>query len=133
MTDACPPDGPFDQQGRYGLGPVYGLGGLPSENSWGTVWRIAFVVDTHVKGLVLIRGRDLKTQKPVYWSGATGYGPTEPTNAQWHTEMLISMPASGPGKELRFGITSGLAKGHSDCVGIQMDGDGFSENIVGGA
>ena len=132
-SDACA-EGPFDDKGRYGKGPVYGVGANPSSDSWAETWNIAFVVSRQVTGPVLIRGRDLKTQQSILWSGSNAYGPLgDSSRADLHTEMLITMGSTAGAGELRFPITSALKAGHSDCVGVQIDGSGFSEHFTGGA
>jgi len=133
--DACPVDGPLDSKGRYGLGPAYGVGASPTLNAWGAYWHVAVVIETRVKGLVLVRGRDLKTQQAILFGGANAYGPVDPNNPQMHAEMVVDMssqPNLARTAELSFPVTTGLAKGYSDCVEFQIDGRGFTEHFVGG-
>ena len=127
-------EGPFDTSGRYGLGPAYGLGGIPADNSWGTQWHVRIAIDRRVTGLVLIRGRDLTTHQPVLFGGDYAYGPSGDTvRTDLHTEALFDMGTKAGQGELVFPITTALKAGHSACVALQIDGQGFSETFKGGA
>jgi hypothetical protein len=127
-------EGPFDPSGRYGLGPVFGVGGYPSTNSWGSVWHVQVVIDRSVTGPVLMRGRDLTTHQPVLLGGENAYGPVgDPARPDLHTEAIFNMGTTPGSGEVSFPITTGLKAGHSQCVGLQFDGQSFSETFKGGA
>lgn len=133
MSDPCV-EGPFDNNGRYGNGPAYGYGSSPTSTSWGQFWQLRVAISNQVTGLVLIRGRDLKTQQKVLWRGEKAAGPVgDPTQPDLRTEVVYDMGSRASAGETLFPITSALKAGHSDCVGMQIDGSSFTETFRGGA
>jgi hypothetical protein len=133
LGDPCT-QGPFDNHGRYGSGPAYGIGASPTSTSWGQFWDLHFAISNQVTGLVLIRGRDLKTQQDVLWRGSQAAGPLgDPNQPDLHKEVVYDMGSKAGAGETLFPITSALKAGHGDCVGMQIDGSSFTEKFRGGA
>jgi len=139
--DACPADAP--RVSIYGSGPAYGGAPLASyyshKTSWGDYWDIELVVDAGVKGLVLVRARDLRTNQPVIFVGAYAGGPgigsdtVDGKVVRQHLELVLD--TSHPqldeaGLQLMWSFTAGLANGYSACTGWQIDGQGFTETYA---
>lgn len=143
-ADGMCPDGPVTNGDYYGSGPAYAEFGLhaASRTAWGTYGGGALVVDNTVKGLILIRGRDLKTGQPVEFVDRYGYGPAEGTDVvdrthlQRHPEDVLDMDhppsvVTTVGKST-WSLSFGFASGFSGCTGWEVDGPGFSEVFVTG-
>ena len=139
--DACPAGAP--RVSIYGSGPAYGGAPLASyyshKTSWGDYWDIELVVDAGVKGLVLVRARDLRTNQPVIFVGAYAGGPgigsdtVDGKVVRQHLELVLD--TSHPqldeaGLQLMWSFTAGLANGYSACTGWQIDGQGFTETYA---
>ena len=103
----------------------------PTHDSWGLTYKVNIYVNKQVTGLVLLRSRDLKTQQTALWGGPYAYGPSgDPDRPQLKAELLIDMgskPGDGERQLLAF---SALKEGYSDCLGLQIDGRGFSEHLT---
>jgi hypothetical protein len=105
---------------------------VPRRDTWGLTYHVYVYVNRQVAGLVLIRGRDLKTQQPALWGGDYAHGPVGDTEQpQLHTELLINMGSHPRDGEQRVLANSAFKAGHSDCFGLQIDGRGFSEQMIG--
>ena len=138
--DQCPVHTGTNSLGyAFGDGPVYANGASPRPTAWGDYFYIAYYTEPNVRGLVLIRGRDLRSDTirvafvGNYVSGpATGIDPVEGTQYQ---EAVLD--ASHPPARLSNGfgfwtVNQGLPKAASTCDGFQIDGTGFTEFITGG-
>jgi len=117
-----------------GTGPVYATGSPPSLSAWGSYYRIAYFTVPELNGPVLLRGRDLRTGRPLVFVGQLATGSTMGTDivsgdrVQQRAEVVL--PAgSAPGWG-NWRVTQGLPAGESGCLGVQVDGKDFSELIV---
>jgi hypothetical protein len=105
---------------------------VPRTDTWGITYHVYIYVSGQVTGLVLVRSRDLKTQQPGLWGGDYAYGPVPDTERPlFHTEVLINMGSQARDGEERVSASSAFKAGHSDCFGVQVDGRGFSEYMIG--
>jgi hypothetical protein len=135
-TDRCVESPPIDgSTGRYNLGHVAFQGAShTTTDDWGITYHVNVYVSKQVTGLVLIRGRDLKTQQPMLWSGDYAYGPSgDSTRPQFLKELVIDMGSQASSGEKQHLVHSALTAGHSDCFGLQIDGRGFSEHFTSAA
>jgi hypothetical protein len=127
----------------YGTGPAYGGGPLASYSSfktaWGDYWNDEVLVDSNVKGLVLVRALDLRTNQPVVFVGHYSGGPTIGTDTvggkltDQHRELVLDPnhpQLNEGGVQFMWSFVDGLAKGYSACTGWQVDGRGFTETWV---
>ncbi len=126
----------------YGGGPVYGFGGPKATTTWGDYFDAIYVADPQVTGIVLVRIHDIQSDRVGVFIGPYGAGSVVGTDtigskaAQQHAELVLN--ASHPpvtSSTTKWGIwhlQQGLAAGWSGCWGIQVDGLGFSEVVVGG-
>jgi hypothetical protein len=125
----------------YGDGPVYGIGGPASSTSWGDYFDVMYVADPQFTGIVLVRIRDLESDRVGVFVGSYAAGDVVGTDTiagktvQQHAELVLdaSRPAStsGASKWGQWQIRQGLAAGWSHCFGIQVDGPGFTEVATG--
>jgi len=145
-TDPCPetplngPYGGLFPSGLYGSGPVYLAGGRSVSDPWGTYWYLAAVSDPTITGLIVVRGRDLRTGQPVVFVGNWSSGPVLGTDAidgklvQQHVELLLDR-RHPPQNTIQtgtvtWGFTAGLAAGASGCTGWQIDSTGHPTQVV---
>lgn len=145
-TDPCPetplngPYGGLFPSGLYGSGPVYLAGGSSVSDPWGTYWYLAAVSDPTITGLIVVRGRDLRTGQPVVFVGSWSSGPVLGTDAidgklaQQHVELLLDR-RHPPHNTIQsgtvtWGFTAGLAAGTSGCAGWQIDSTGHPTQVV---
>jgi hypothetical protein len=144
------PDGP-EANNLYGAGPVYGAPGWPQpttaselagnfSTSWGLYFYNTFITVAGLNGPVLVRGRDLRTNRPIIFVGNYATGPVVGTdtvdgrlvNQHVYLELEMSHPPSGStaAQQVEWPVILGIDKGWSDCVGFQFDGPGFTETWV---
>ena len=129
-----------------GNGPVYFIDRNPaSVSSWGSWEQLKFVYAPHSPGPVLIRGWDLQSnvavafaQDPLGPSGITASGRVLGTEvvvdkkvqkrseAYFRDEGRSMTPHLYPLNTVMVGLPAGA----SGCVGLQMDGDDFTESFV---
>jgi hypothetical protein len=127
----------------YGAGPAYGGGPLVSYSSyataWGDYWDDELLLDANVKGLVLVRALDLRTNQSVVFVGPYGGGATVGTDViggkstKQRGELVLDTghpQLNEGGIQLMWSFREGLAKGYSACTGWQIDGSDFSETWV---
>ena len=127
----------------YGSGPAYGGAPLATYYSyrtgWGDYWKMELLMDADVKGLVLVRARDLRTHQPVIFVGKYSGGRevgTDTVNGvvlSQHLELVLdtSRPElDEAGLQLMWNFVGGLANGYSACTLWQIDGRGFTETYV---
>jgi hypothetical protein len=138
----CPstPMSTIDYGPAYGSGPVYALGGSPTATDWGTYFAVTYVADAKYKGLVLIRIRDLMSDRhgvfvgPYAAGDVVGADTLNGKSVQQHAELILD--ASNPqarsdkNKWGLWAVQQGISLGWSHCVGIQIDGVGFTELIT---
>jgi hypothetical protein len=126
----------------YGGGPVYGFGGLQATTGWGDYYDATYIADPQLTGIVLVRIHDIRSDRVGVFIGPYGAGSVVGTDTiggkavQQQAELVLdaSHPPATFGTS-RWGIwhlKQGLAAG-TGCWGIQIDGVGFSEVVVGGA
>ncbi|HKW72348.1 MAG TPA: hypothetical protein VJQ08_05930 [Candidatus Dormibacteraeota bacterium] len=131
-TDACV-ETPFDGvTGRQSSGRVAIQGAsAPTQDEWGITYHANIYISKQVTGLVLLRSRDLKTQQAALWGGSYAYGPSgDSVRPQLKTELLVDMGTKPGTGERQLLAQSALKEGHSECQGIQIDGRGFSEQLI---
>jgi hypothetical protein len=139
-TDACPDNPGANTLGHdYGSGPVYADSGSETDIRWGWYYTIPYYADEGVKGLVLIRGRDLRSDKRLTFFSEYGAGPVtgpQVVNGQpERSEVVLDVdnPASRsrPGNVNEWVIDQGMARPWDGCFGIQIDGPNFTEIFTG--
>jgi hypothetical protein len=144
------PDGP-EANNLYGAGPVYGAPGWPQpttaselagnfSTSWGIYFYNTFITVAGLNGPVLVRGRDLRTNRPIIFVGnyatgrVVGADTVDGRLVNQHAYLVLDMshPPSGTSasQQVEWPVIFGIDKGWSDCVGLQFDGPGFTETWV---
>ena len=134
----CPDAGNANQLGyQFGAGPVYANGGSLSTSNWGEFYDVEWFTDPRLTGPVLIRGRDLVTNRDVIFTGTGATGAlvaSDPSQASPALRAEFVLDASHPTqRESGYGVfpvRQGVPNGWSHCVGFQMDGSTFSETIT---
>jgi hypothetical protein len=125
----------------YGTGPVYGIGGPVVSTTWGDYFDVTYVADPQFTGIVLIRIRDLESDRVGVFVGLYASGVFVGTDTirgqmvQQHADLVLDAghhPAtSGTSKWGVWKVRQGLAAGWSHCFGIQVDGAGCTEVATG--
>ena len=146
VGEPCP-EGPVTT-GMIGAGPVYIEGGVGPTTRWGMYWNGSARVDSGLQGLVLIRGRDLRTGRTVVFVGQYAAGRVAGSDdvhgkvLEQRTEHVFDMGNPPPGSsgtvqngaagwdQTHWGFVFGLPAGSSNCTGWQVDGLGFTETFV---
>ena len=132
-----------------GIGPVYLVStDVPAVSDWGGWTAYEFVYFATVPGLVLIRAKDLQTGKqsafvqfPLGPSAITATGRVLGIDhllnrrVSMRTEAVFQDPAHTAamgthGKLPPLDAMVGLQRGASGCLGLQIDGPHFSQNLV---
>jgi hypothetical protein len=135
---AYPAAGAFS---AYGQGPVYGIGGNQTSTAFGEYFDVTYFTEPQLTGLVLVRIRDLKSDRPAVFVGPHAAGAVVGTDTiagipvQQHAELVLDAghhdrTASGTSKWGIWPVRQGVASGRSGCHGYQFDGAGFSEVVV---
>ena len=137
-TGSCPDAGnvnPFGYQ--FGAGPVYADGGPESASNWGDFYDVVWYTDQRLTGPVLVRGRDLVTNRDVVFTGTGAAGAlvaTDPSQASPALRSEFVLDASHPNQREGgygvFHVRQGVPNGWSHCVGFQMDGSTFTEIVT---
>ena len=115
--------------------------GFPGPDGSGKYWDMFAVTAAGQNGPVLLRGRDLSTGHDLIFVGKWSYGPVvgrDPTNAQgWvqHSELFLdpNQPTheSGGAGLGKWSFIAGVAGGGPTyCIGLQLDGAGFTRTVV---
>lgn len=137
------PNGPANADNSFASGPVYGVGGPATSSGWGFYFHNLAFANVKVAGPVLVRARDLFTNKPVVFVGTYAAGPVVGTDTvdgnvvQQHSELVIETNAtspdlghwwaSSPRHSFDWPFTAGVPTNWSGSSGWQIDGPGFSE------
>jgi hypothetical protein len=132
--------GPFFARGA---GPAYAYGDWHNATAtrWGTYSDWQILTDPNLKGLVLVRGRDLEANLPVVFVGPHAAGSVVGADTiagktvQQHSEAVFDAghhdPAtSGTSKWGIWPMTPGVDKAESGCIAFQIDGPSFSEIVI---
>lgn len=109
--------------------------------SWGLYYDDSIFTDVHLKGLILIRGRDLRTNQTLIFTGPYAAGQVVGTDivngktVQQRPELVLDMSRppdtpSIPG-EYTWRFLTGAPSDSSGCVGFQIDGENFTTTLVG--
>ena len=148
---ACPLD-PIVLQDpglAIGFGPVYLVStDVPAVSEWGGWFAYEFVYSATVPGLVLIRAKDLQTGKrsafvqfPLGPSAITATGRMLGIDHLLNRRVSMrseaafqdpthTAPMGTQGKLPPLDVMVGLQRGASGCLGLQIDGPGFTQNLV---
>ena len=137
----CPPDATDPATGLYGADPVYVAPGPHSTTSFGDYYDVSAITKPGLLGPVLLRSHDLKVaDHPLVFLGPYGVGPVYGTDASLGTQHPeLALDTAHPPTSTYFiaGTTyvqwfwrQGIAMGWSGCVGFQIDGPTFSEDLV---
>ena len=127
----------------YGSGPVYLNGRFIPELTFVDqsgagmgLYDLTYYAAPDLEGTVLIRGRDLVSDRPIQFIAPTGSGfPTE--TPPWPVKDELVLDASHPASRSAatgYGIWRVgqlIAQGWSGCWGLQIDGSNFSETLTG--
>jgi hypothetical protein len=141
-NDACPVTGVSNPNHQFGDGPVFADGSNPIATQWGNYFDIPYYTAPALRGLVLIRARDLRSPTirvlfvGKYVAGPiVGNDPSPKAGAQYEEALLDATkpPQRSPQHEGVFIVRQGLPANASACFGFQIDGQGFTETFTGGA
>jgi hypothetical protein len=136
----CAPDGMNASTSLFGADPVYVEGGPHTASSFGDYFDVSAKTKPGLAGPVLVRGQDLKVANhPIVFIGPYGAGAvygTDPKNGTQYVELALDT-AHPPQVTYNINGTAyvewdwrqGIATGWSGCVGFQIDGPGFTEDI----
>lgn len=134
---ACPVTPPNDQ--AWGVAMA---GFNFSDHNGQHFWDIEALTSSDLKGPVLVRGRDLRTGRDLFFVGQWSYGTVVGTevadgaNQVEHSELVLDPsrpPHQSAGQGLdRWPFVAGVAQGGPDwCLGLQLDAsNGFTEMVV---
>lgn len=107
----------------------------------GRYWDLAAVTPESGTGPVVVRGRDLRTGRDMYFVGSWAHGPAVGTDVwdgatvTFHSELLLdpnhpTHESAGPGMS-KWTFTAGTPPGGPAwCLGLQLDGANFSQTVV---
>lgn len=135
--------GPFNAEGSYGSGPVYGDGGGTVNTTWGIYYQNSAYADAAIDGPILVRARDIFTNQTIVFVGNFASGRvvgTDTVDGQVHqqrTELVLftDQVAGAPhsvesGHKFVWQFIAGAPMGWSGSSGWQIDGLAFSETFV---
>jgi hypothetical protein len=138
--DTCPAS-PGNTVGfDSGTGPVYLMGGPATQTPWGYYVDVTWVTAPDLSGPVLVRGRDLMSNRILVFVGADSAGPVVGTdtragsNGAQRAELLLDAGhphARSSGGYGYFPVRQGFSIGFVGCFGLQIDGPNFTETITG--
>jgi hypothetical protein len=137
--DNCP-NSPGNSAGfDFGSGPVYVNGGPEAISPWGYYFDVTYFTAPDLTGPVLVRGRDLMSNRIVVFVGTNSAGAVVGTDTRagskvtQRAELVLdaghphSRGTNGYGV---FPVRQGLSKGWVGCVGFQVDGPDFTETVT---
>lgn len=138
--DACPDNPGVNSLGYdYGNGPVYFNGRLVPVivSSWGYFYDLVYYSAPDLTGLVLVRGRDLRSERSILFADQYGGGAVVDTVGleALHGELVLNVGHP----RLRDATTGygiwyvrlGVPKGWTGCWGMQIENLAFRETITG--
>jgi hypothetical protein len=138
--DTCP-SSPGNTVGfDYGTGPVYVSGGPEAVGPWGYYFDVRWFTAPDLTGPVLVRGRDLMSNRMAVFVGANSAGPVVGTDTAagskvtQRAELLLDAghpPSRGTNGYGVFPVRQGVSRGWVGCFGFQIDGPDFTETITG--
>jgi hypothetical protein len=123
----------------FGNGPVYANGGPEAVSAWGYYFDVTWFTAPDLSGPVLVRGRDLMSNRTVVFVGPNAAGPVVGTDTragskvEQRAELVLdaghphSRGTNGYGV---FPVRQGLSLGWVGCVGFQIDGPDFTETVT---
>jgi hypothetical protein len=136
--DSCP-SSPGNAVG-YGTGPVYFSGGPETVSPWGYYFDVRWFTAPDLSGPVLVRGRDLMSNRMAVFVGANSAGAVVGTDTaagakvSQRAELVLDAghpPSRGANGYGVFPVRQGVSKGWLGCFGVQVDGPDFTETITG--
>jgi hypothetical protein len=138
-TDPCPENGRNRIGFDYGAGPVYVDLGPEGSTEWGHYWEVIYFTSPSLTGPVVVRGRDLKSDRIFVFTGDYASGAlvhtdpgAGPLSQQWSELVFDAGNTRGiSGSYGHFEVIQGISLGWSGCFGFQIDGPNFSETITG--
>ncbi|GAC1509708.1 MAG: hypothetical protein NVS1B3_11960 [Candidatus Dormibacteraceae bacterium] len=110
--------------------------GVQATSPWGEYYDASYYSDGKVKGIVLIRIRDLKTGKAGVFVGPYAAGDVVGTDTidgkvvEQHAFAVLDLSHPPADANAYWGIRQGWNTGWSGCVGFQLDGPDFSQVIA---
>jgi hypothetical protein len=143
--DTCPTSArssqpnPGENLFDYGTGPVYANGGPEIQTSWGYYFDVTWVTDANLAGPVLVRGRDLMSDRILVFVGAYSAGAVVGTDTQAGSQLVqraeLVLDPKHPHSRVTggygyFPVRQGLASGWVGCFGVQIDGPTFTETVT---
>ena len=137
--DSCP-NSPVGATFDYGTGPVYAVGGPETQTPWGYYFDVTWVTAPGLSGPVLVRGRDLMSNRMLVFVGTYSAGAVVGTDTQAGSQLvqraeLVLDPkyphSRVPGGYGYFPVRQGISSGWVGCFGFQIDGPDFTETITG--
>jgi hypothetical protein len=138
--DTCPISPDNNVGFEYGTGPVYGSGGPEALTPWGYYFDVTYFTDPNLSGPVLVRGRDLMSDRILVFVGTNSVGAVVGTDTRagsqvvQRAELLLdaghphSRGTNGYGV---FPVRQGFSRGWVGCFGLQFDGPDFTETFTG--
>jgi hypothetical protein len=138
--DACPESPGNGHLYDYGSGPVYANGGPETLSQWGYYWDVTYFTAPDLSGPVVIRGRDLMSNRLIVFAGnyAAGavVGTDKVTGSQITQRAELVLDPSHPHQRASdgygsFPVRQGMSLGWAGCFGFQLDGPNFTETFTG--
>jgi hypothetical protein len=135
--DTCPVTSPSGLFG-FGTGPVYADGGPETTTAWGYYFDITWITAPGLTGPVLVRGRDLMSDRVTVFVGAYSAGSVVGTDTQAGGQVVqrseLAFDAAQPHSRVRgygyFPVRQGMSNGWVGCIGFQIDGPTFTETFM---
>jgi hypothetical protein len=138
--DPCPDNPGVNSLGYdYGSGPVYFNGRLVPVivSSWGYFYDLVYYSAPDLTGLVLVRGRDLRSERSILFVDQYGGGAAVDTVGleALHGELVLNvghprLRDATTGYGIWY-IRLGVSKGWTGCWGMQIENLDFRETITG--
>lgn len=140
-------NGPYNSEGSFGSGPIFGDGGPSAVTKWGLYFYVDLYADVPIDGPVLLRVRDLFKPAPIVVAGDLGAGYVLGTDVvdgkriDQHSEAVFyasQASSTAPAGWIRpvsphpyiWYVMTGARNDWSGSTGWQFDGLGFSEVFV---
>lgn len=129
-------NGPSDASGDLGSGPVHGYGNLWTTTDWGSYFDNYLVADTSISGPILIRARDVFTNRRVVFVNDFATGSVAGRDVLFgvqvdqRAEAVVNenrTSSGGSSHRYLWHLNAGVPKNWSGSTGWQIDGAGFSE------